>query len=137
MEEKFKIVAVFEYSTEAQIIKGKLESEGIEVFMTDNFTIDTDPLISHAIGGVKLKVLAKQEEKAISILKEINRYSIDDSGDAISCPNCKSDKVELSSTIKDVKSLISFVFGFIIGMLPFYIKRKYRCSDCKTEFNLK
>jgi DNA-directed RNA polymerase subunit RPC12/RpoP len=137
MEEKFKTVAIFQYSTEAQIIKGKLESEGIKVFITDNFTIDTDPLVSQAIGGVKLKVLAEQEAKAIKILKEINEYSLDDEGRAILCPNCKSDKVEFSSTIKDIKSLISFVFGLFIGLLPFYIKRKYRCDDCKTEFDLK
>ncbi len=137
MEEKFKVVAIFEYSTEAQIIKGKLESEGIQVFMTDNFTIDTDPLVSHAIGGVKLKVLTQQEEKAIKILKDINQYSLDDQGNAISCPNCKSNQVRFTSSINDIKSLLSFIFGFLLALLPTYIKRKYRCDNCKTEFDLK
>ncbi len=53
--EIFSTVAVFQYSSEAQIIKGRLESDGIEVFLADNLTIDTDPLVSNAIGGVKLK----------------------------------------------------------------------------------
>ncbi|NJW54799.1 DUF2007 domain-containing protein, partial [Salinimicrobium sp. CDJ15-91] len=56
MKEIFSTVAVFQYSAEAQIIKGRLESEGINSFLVDNHTIDTDPLVSNAIGGVKLKV---------------------------------------------------------------------------------
>ncbi|WP_342662741.1 hypothetical protein [Gelidibacter mesophilus] len=62
--ETFTTVAVFQYSTEAQIIKGRLESDGIEVFLSDNLTIDTDPLVSNAIGGIKLKVLSHQAEEA-------------------------------------------------------------------------
>lgn len=42
--ETFTTVAVFQYSSEAQIVKGRLESDGIEVFLADNLTIDTDPL---------------------------------------------------------------------------------------------
>lgn len=137
MEDTFKVVAVFEYSTEAQIIKGKLESEGVKVFMTDNFTIDTDPLVSQAIGGVKLKVRSEQEEKAIKILKEINEYSLNDQGGVILCPNCESDQIRLTSSIEDIKSLLSFIIGLILAILPMYIKRKYRCDNCKTEFDIK
>ena len=55
MSETFKTIAKFQYSAEALIVKGRLEAEGIQVFLTDNHTIDTDPLVSNAIGGVKLK----------------------------------------------------------------------------------
>ena len=77
-DEIFSTVASFQYSSEAQIVKGRLEAEGIRVFLSDNLTIDTDPLVSNAIGGVKLKVRFEDEDDAISILKSINRYSIDD-----------------------------------------------------------
>ena len=50
----FRKIASFQYSSEAIIYKGRLESEGIAVFMRDNFTIDTDPLVSNAVGGVKI-----------------------------------------------------------------------------------
>src|SRR5690606_11779501 len=104
MTDTFKTIARFQYSSEAQIIKGRLEADGIEVFLSDNLTIDTDPLISNAIGGVKLKVLASQSEEAIEILNSINKYSIDDEGNSIHCPSCNSKKIELFSTIKDAKS---------------------------------
>jgi hypothetical protein len=120
MTETFKTIARFQYSSEAQIIKGRLEAEGIDVFLSDHLTIDTDPLISNAIGGVKLKVYSYQSEEAINILESIRTYSIDDEGNSINCPNCQSQKIELFSTIKDAKSLIWFIFGVLFSGLPFY-----------------
>jgi DNA-directed RNA polymerase subunit RPC12/RpoP len=137
MSSKFKTIARFQYSTEAQIIKGRLEAEGIQVFLSDNLTIDTDPLVSNAIGGVKLKVLSVDALKAQHILESINKYSIDDNGNTISCPNCNGHHVSLFSTIKDAKSFFAFIFGVLFSALPFYTKHKYRCEDCKTEFDLK
>ena len=62
----FKIIATYQYTSEAIIFKGKLESEGIEVFMRDNNAVDTNPLYSNAVGGVKLFV--KSEDFYIEIL---------------------------------------------------------------------
>ncbi|MBE9491207.1 MAG: DUF2007 domain-containing protein, partial [Bacteroidetes bacterium] len=129
--------AVFQYSSEAHIVKGRLESEGIKAFLFDDITIDTDPLISNAIGGVKLKVLSSQENKAIQIINSIKKYSINDNGKSINCPNCDSEKIELFSTVKDIKSLFWFILGMLFSSLPFYTKYKYRCQNCNTEFNLK
>lgn len=134
---KFTTVAVFQYSSEAQIIKGRLKTDGIEVFLSDNLTIDTDPLVSNAIGGVKLKVLSHQAIEAKHILNAIQDYAIDDEGNSVQCPNCKSTHVELFSTIKDLKSFFWFIFGFLFSTLPFYTKHKYRCEVCATEFDLK
>lgn len=134
---KFTTVAIFQYSAEAQIIKGRLESDGIDVFLSDNLTIDTDPLVSNAIGGVKLKVLSHQVMEAKQILNSIQDYALDDDGNSIQCPNCKSTHVELFSTIKDLKSFFWFIFGFLFSTLPFYTKHKYRCEVCTTEFDLK
>jgi len=137
MSKTFKTIAVFQYSSEAQIVKGRLESDGIKVFLFDDLTIDTDPLVSNAIGGIKLKVLSSQEKEAIQIIDSIGKYSIDDEGNSINCPKCDSKKIELFSTVKDMKSLFWFIFGMLFSALPFYTKYKYRCQNCDTEFNLK
>ena len=137
MQDTFTTIARFEYSSEAQIIKGRLEADGIQVFLSDNLTIDTDPLISNAIGGVKLKVLSEDAKKAQEILRGIQKYSLDSEGSFINCPNCKSEHIQVFSTIKNLKSFLSFIFGFMVGTLPFYAKHKYRCNDCNTEFDIK
>jgi len=137
MSDTFVTIARYQYSSEAQIVKGRLESDGIEVFLRDNITIDTDPLVSNAIGGVKLKVLAKDASKARSILSSIKKYSINDEGEAIVCWNCGSHHVEMYSTINNFKSLFFFLIGFLAGTLPFSTRYQYKCEDCKTEFPIK
>jgi hypothetical protein len=134
MSNTFITIATFQYSSEAQIIKGRLEADGIEVFMADNYTIDTDPLVSNAIGGVKLKVYAEDEAKAREILKQISEYSIDDQGTPLECPNCQSTKIHYMTNVTDVKSLFSFIVGFLFGVLPFYTKYDHRCEACKHKF---
>lgn len=137
MQNIFKTIAVFQYSTEAEIIKGRLEAEGIFVFLSDSKTIDTNPVVSNAIGGVKLKVYNDHEIKALSVLESISNYSLDENGEEISCPNCHNKYVAVFSTIKDIKSLTAFLLGFLIGTLPFHTRYKYRCETCKTEFPIK
>ncbi|MGY0391405.1 DUF2007 domain-containing protein [Bizionia sp. KMM 8389] len=134
MTDTFKTISVFQYSTEAEIIKGRLEAEGIAVFLSDNTTIDTNPIVSNAIGGVKLKVYTEQEAEAIAILKSISSYSLDDSGQPIRCPNCHNNQVILFSTINNLKSFIAFLIGLLFGSLPFHTRHQYRCEICKTEF---
>lgn len=136
MSDTFKVVAKFQYSSEAQIIKGRLESEGIPVFLSDHLTIDTDPLVSNAIGGVKLKVYAQDVIKAKHILNAIEKYSVDDEGNAILCKHCNSNQVSMFSTITNFKSFFSFLIGFLFGTLPFYAKDKYKCENCNAEFDI-
>ena len=50
MEEKFYMIGAFEFVADVQIIKGKLEAEGIPVFLRYENTLNSDPLISNAIG---------------------------------------------------------------------------------------
>ncbi|MBC2843657.1 DUF2007 domain-containing protein [Winogradskyella flava] len=132
MQDTFVTIARFPYSTEAQIVKGRLEADGIEVFLRDNITIDTDPLVSQAIGGVKLKVLAKDEAQARAILQSIKTYALDDDGNAITCPNCNNNSVNLYSTITGFKSFFSFIIGFVTGTLPISARFQYKCDDCDT-----
>ena len=135
MNEKFTTVAVFQYSTEAQILKGRLEADGIEVYLSDNFLIDTDPLVSNAIGGVKIKVKDQDAMRARHIINSIEKYSVDEEGNAIKCQNCGEAEVAMYSTIKGFKSFFSFLIGFLVGTLPFHARYRYRCENCNHEFD--
>ena len=120
MEEKFFIIAAFEYPADVQIVKGKLESEGIPVFLKDENTLNSDPIISNAIGGVKLQVYTKDKERALKIYNEIRAYAIEDSGEPIVCPNCKAKKSEVYYERK----------GIFYKLFPFFEIRKYKCLNC-------
>ena len=137
MNETFVTIARFQYSSEAQIVKGRLEADGIQTFLKDNITIDTDPLVSNAIGGIKLKVRSEDEKEAKEILKSIKAYALDDNGNPILCPNCGKNEVDLYSTIDSLKAFLSFLVGLITFTLPFHARYKYICENCKTEFPVK
>jgi len=120
MEPKFITLGAFEFVADVQIIKGKLESEGIPVFLRDENTLNSDPLISSAIGGVKLQVYGRDKERALEIYNEIRAYALDDEGNPIICPNCKAQKSEAYYERK----------GIFNKLFPFFEKRKYKCLQC-------
>ena len=125
MIDNYKVLTTFPYSTEAQITKSKLESEGISVMLLDEKTVDSDPLISQAIGGVKLLIADDYFEKALQIFNEIRPYEVDTNGDPIACPSCNSSRILIAPLER--KNLFHMLF-------PFFEKTKHICNDCKTIF---
>ena len=134
-DSKFRKIGQFQYSSEAYIYKGKIESEGIQVIVRDNHTVDTDPLVSNAIGGVKLFVFREDFERAKEILLDISLFSVDNDGELLKCPNCGAEKIQLLTTIKDFKSFFSFLVTLFAVVLPLYTRYKYKCEVCNHEFS--
>lgn len=135
MDENFKLVRSYQYSSEAQIFCGKLESEGIEVYLRDNNIVDSNPIWSNAVGGVKLYVKSEDLEKANKILSSISQFSVDEHNELIKCPNCGAEEIEMVTSIKDIKTLLAFIFSLLFVLIPFYSKHRYKCNKCKFEFN--
>ncbi|MCG1034918.1 DUF2007 domain-containing protein [Polaribacter sargassicola] len=125
MNDNYTLLAVFDYSTEAHVTKSKLDSEGCKTMLMDEKTIDTDPLISNAIGGVKLLVHKNDFEKAVVIYNNIRTYQKDKDGNQINCVKCKSNRILIAPIQR--KNIFYMLF-------PFFEKTRYICNDCKTIF---
>lgn len=121
MKQEFYTLGAFEYVADVQVIRAKLESEGIPVFLRDENTLNTDPLISSAIGGVKLQVYTKDKERATAIYNKIRSYALDPDGNPIVCPNCKAAMSEAYYQRK----------GILLKLFPFLEAKKYRCLNCQ------
>lgn len=67
----FVTVLTMSYPQQLYIIKGRLESEGIECFIKDELTVQSNNLWSNAVGGVKLQVQKKDVERAVALLTEL------------------------------------------------------------------
>ena len=91
----------------------------------DETTIDSDPLISGAIGGVKLLVHNDNLQKASEIYNDIRTYQKDEDGKDIFCPKCKSNRILVAPLHR--KNIIYMLF-------PFFEGRKLICNNCKTLF---
>ena len=63
MKSNYHILGAFDYVADAELLKAKLESEGIPVFLKDANIFQADPFIASAIGGVKVMVYQEDRKK--------------------------------------------------------------------------
>ena len=68
--EKFITVATFQYPHEAYVLRTKLESQGVRVFLKDELTVQVHNFLSNAIGGVKLQIRESDLKKALPLLAD-------------------------------------------------------------------
>jgi hypothetical protein len=133
MAERLVTVATFNQPTEAHILKGRLEAEGIPCFLGDEHIIAAQPLYSVAVGGVKLQVTEGDEQEAREMIGRIRRgtseYILDDSIELayaaqgydpeILCPICDSANITERG-----------FFGGVLGITLPFVSRKFKCHGC-------
>ncbi|MGB5980973.1 MAG: hypothetical protein WBG46_02405 [Nonlabens sp.] len=132
---KFRTIAVFSYPAEAVVIKGKMESENIPVFLKDEFSIATDPFATNALGGVKMQVYKEDYIKAMGILESSNPDIVKNRVDYVKCPNCgKRDARELIdvSTARNFSETMKAVF---YSLSPLKQEYAFQCRNCGEKFN--
>ncbi|MCB0749381.1 MAG: DUF2007 domain-containing protein [Ignavibacteriae bacterium] len=66
----FITIKTFTDPNEANICKGRLESEGIKCFLNNEASIGANPLLQNAVGGYQLQCSENDAEKALKILEE-------------------------------------------------------------------
>ena len=125
MNDNYILLDVFEYSAEAQVVKSKLDAEGVRTLFMDEKTIDSDPLISGAIGGVKLLIHKDDKAAAKRIYSEIRTYATDNDDNHFTCPNCETHKVLIAPLQR--KNIFYMLF-------PFFEKTRKQCTICQTIF---
>ena len=97
------------------------------------------PLLNFTVGGIKLKVLEVDLERAIEILKLIEETPFKDSNDElIKCPKCDSTNlVSGFKSVKNIKGFLSIIVSFLFSVFPLYYKEVFRCKNCDNEFSKK
>ena len=128
----FVLLQTYDNYVSAHIAMGRLEEEGIVCWLKDENTVTIDPILTNAIGGIKLMVESTQAERAASILKE-QEYEYKQT---ISCPRCGSHNVELVSTPRKPSNWIMALFGYLAGSYALSIDKVQHCFDCGKEFEL-
>jgi DNA-directed RNA polymerase subunit M/transcription elongation factor TFIIS len=112
----------------ANIIMGRLRSEGIECFLKDEATVTMDPILTNAIGGIKLVVRKENEEVVAKILK---RYD-DEYLNAATCPQCGAHQFSYIAK-PDLTNFLSAIVTTLFGsyaVAPDYV---YQCGKCGYE----
>lgn len=124
------VVARFSFPHEAQIARASLEASGIESYIADEHTVNTQWLYSNAIGGVRLLVDEKSVDEARSILNTDFSDAVDNSSEversADACTQCGSHDLVPYTKGKRPAFLVFLLLGFPL----FFYKHGYRCQNC-------
>ena len=108
---------------DAHLLMARLESEDIECWLQDENTVTINPILTNAVGGIKLLVKKEDLPRARQIFWEVenNRKQ------AIECPKCKGHNIELVSTPRKAANWFSAIFNMGVDKVN-------HCFDCGHEF---
>lgn len=112
----------------ANIILTRLRSEGIECYLLDEFTVTIDPLLSNAIGGIKLVVRKEDESKANKLLNQFDKEYLQ----AATCPRCGSNNF-LYIAKPGVANFFTAIFTWIFSSYAAAPDYVYQCGNCGYE----
>ena len=127
-------------SLEANRDKQILKNNGLESFIANEQTIQSDWLLSQALGGIQLQVFEDETEKATEILKNFLEnehtsleveHTISNPDFNFTCPKCGSNHLYRDENPGGL-------FGISLLFLGFPIKAQshhYHCYYCNNEFD--
>lgn len=122
------IVKTFDNYFSANITLTRLQALGIVCFLRDENTVTIDPILTNAIGGIKL-VVRKEDEAAT--IKTLRSFQIEFLLSA-TCPQCGSNSfshVAKPAASNYITAIITWLFTSY-AVAPQYI---YQCGNCNYE----
>ena len=123
MDMQFIPVWSYDNYISAQIALGRLQEDGIDCWLKDENTVTIDPILTNAVGGIKLMVLNNQVQEALNILNGLQAaYKA-----SLSCPGCGSSNIELVSSPRKPMNWISAIATFFFFQL---------CINCRKSLSL-
>ncbi|PSR55253.1 DUF2007 domain-containing protein [Adhaeribacter arboris] len=131
MANKLMTIATFPDAVKAQIMRGRLEAEGIPAFIADEHTLTNQPYLYMAYGGVRLQVMETDQERALAIIQTREPFTdLATSPDlqADQCPNCHSRQVEEVKTPN--QSILTFLRNLFTSGTTGIKVRRFNCRNC-------
>ncbi|GAB0157608.1 hypothetical protein CHRYSEOSP005_28870 [Chryseobacterium sp. Alg-005] len=129
----------YENALEANRDKQILAESGVNSFIANEQLIQSDWLLSQAVGGIQLQVFEEDLEKAKLILQEYKdneqfslevEHTIENPEFDFVCPKCGSNHI-----YRDEKPGGGFGLGILILGIPLNVpKNLYHCYYCGNEF---
>ena len=112
----------------ANITLTRLHAAGVECYLKDEHTVTIDPILTNAIGGIKL-VVKKQDAEAISIL--LDQYDAEYLQSA-TCPRCGSSSFVYISK-PGVTNYLTAIFSWLFSSYAVAPEYVYQCGNCGFE----
>jgi DNA-directed RNA polymerase subunit RPC12/RpoP len=121
----------FDNYINANLQLSMLKEEGIDCYLKDEYTVTVDPLLSNAIGGMKLMVDELQIQKAIDIIETAEKDFLH----SIPCPHCGKHSLELIVKTRQPSGFWQKITFLLINGQAEEVKKYYQCSSCFSKFD--
>lgn len=121
-------VATASQPIEATSIQIMLGAHGIESELRGELTVAANPLLSNAIGGIRILVSSADSARAMEILEEHRRLEVEaEAQRARTCPECGKGNGMAVRRPFWIGILILFTLGVFCLLYPW---PRYKCPDC-------
>lgn len=119
------ILRTFDNYFLANILLTKLRDAGLECYLKDEYTVTIDPLLSNAIGGIKLVTKKSNATKAYALLNHFdNEYR-----NAVRCPKCGSNDIVLMPK-QSAENFIAAIASWLFSAYAVSAENIYQCNKC-------
>jgi hypothetical protein len=120
----------FDNYIEANIVLNMLRHENINCYLKDENIITLDPLLSPALGGMKLMVHHAHAERAWDLMDKAEKQYLKN----IPCPVCKAHALKIISVTKEYKCKLSALINMLLKGQSVEVSKMYQCSACGYDF---
>ena len=125
---KLVTIKTFDNYFLANITLTRLHADGVECYLKDEYTVTIDPILTNAIGGIKLVVKARDEE---AVKKLLASYEAEYMKSAC-CPKCGSN----CFTYIAKPGVTNFVTAILTWLFSNYAVAQdyvFHCEECGYE----
>lgn len=126
----FKLIASYDNYMLANMTMGLLTENDIKCQMKDEHIVTMDPLLNHAVGGIKLLVEENDFDRAVALMKEAENDHLKD----IACPRCKSHSLVVEEKTNNPTDFWGKLKNQVLYGQPSTYSKGYRCTACKKYF---
>lgn len=126
---KFVQLRAYDEYITANLRLQQLEAEGIRCYLQDENTVTIDPILSNAIGGIKLMVYEEQWQRANELLHAIE----ENYRKSAVCPRCGASDIHLVTNTKKAGNWLSAIVTWLAGSYAVGMSQVYKCFNCGYE----
>ena len=120
----------FDNYIEANIVLNMLQHHHINCHLKDENIVSINPLLSPAIGGMKLMVHADHVEKAWDLMDKAEEEYLKN----IPCPVCHAHALKTISITKKHTSKLTALISMLLNGHSVEVTKIYKCSVCGYDF---
>jgi predicted RNA-binding Zn-ribbon protein involved in translation (DUF1610 family) len=112
----------------ANITLTKLQDAGVECYLKDEHTVTIDPILSNAIGGIKLVVKEEGAAEAVKLLQQFDEEYMS----SVKCPQCGENAITQINK-PGITNFFTAIFTWFISSYAVATEQVYKCGMCGYE----